>query len=55
MLYKHKGTNTDSKDVCMKETGEGTLNFDPNTVKHPFKDGPITTYYKVSKTQIRDS
>ena len=33
-----------------KETAEGTLNFDMNAVKHPFKDGPITTYYKVGET-----
>jgi len=33
-----------------KETAEGTLNFDINAVKHPFTNGPITTYYKVGET-----
>ena len=31
----------------LKENSDGTLNFDPNAVSNPFKDGPISTYYKV--------
>ena len=34
----------------LREKPDGTLNFDPALVSHPFEPGPVQSYYKVGET-----